>query len=802
MSEPANPPVRPPASQPVFHLIPHTHWDREWYLTRAEFKARLVPVMEDLLAGLERDRTARCVLDGQTILLRDYLHTAPADEARIAALVARGALEIGPWYVLSDLLIPSGDSLRKNLELGALDCARFGRRLEVLYSPDAFGHPGELPALAAEFGLRRAVIRRGLGRPGGRDLDRYRWTTPGGAEVLVHHLPAGGYDIAIDLMRPSADLAAGWAALRNELVARAGGGEVAVFLGADHHAVPVTAPVLAAALRGIDPALEIRVSGLTEYFEALEGAGPDATTIQGELRRGDGHTWVLPGVHSARARLKRRHGDVELQLARIAEPLAQLAHGHGGRDQDGLLGAAWRTLLECQFHDTLAGTTSDAVQREQEVRLATVQAIAGAVTAASVETLTGVDPDRIRQTGEAGVLAEWNPCGRARQGIRTAELVFFRRDVLVGAPSGRIPRQGAGFAGATLVTADGGMLPIQALGVQRGQHRSDAMYAYPDQDEVDRVWIAYAGQPIRGFGTGTLSPKPGPALVPDLLLKAEPGVVGNRYINVRVARNGALTIEDKRNGARLGELGECTDEADAGDLYTFSSGGDRPIRGGRPVSQTVMAAGPLVGAMDTRWEMRSAGDGEIRIRQLVLVYADSPIVRIRLEIENEATGHRLRARFPVPGAETTLAGTALGSITRRLDLPEAQHPSEYLPPAAPAHRYVAMTAGGPGVAVLSPGFFEYAWDEDRDVSVTLLRAVGELSRDGLPERPGHAAWPTATPDAQEPGLHTIHLALVPILASEAGDVARLEELWEDAFLPVQTWWLGPPAGAGDVKRET
>src|SRR5688500_19811227 len=160
-----------PATSPALtlHLITHTHWAREWYLTRAAFQARLVPVVDEVIAQLERDPEARFVLDGQTALLEDYLAVRPGQEGHLAALVDRGALEIGPWYILSDLLIPAAVSLRRNLELGAGDAARFGQRLVVLSSPDAVGHPAELPALAAEFNLRRAVVRRGLGRPGGED---------------------------------------------------------------------------------------------------------------------------------------------------------------------------------------------------------------------------------------------------------------------------------------------------------------------------------------------------------------------------------------------------------------------------------------------------------------------------------------------------------------------------------------------------------------------------------------------------------------------------------------------------------
>src|SRR6185295_6293438 len=126
-----------------------------------------------------------------------------------------------PWYVLSDLLIPSAASLRRNLAEGARDAARFGGRLDVLYSPDAFGHPAALPTLAAEFGLRRAVVRRGLGRPGGKDRDLYRWEAPDGASLLVYHLPAAGYDAAIGLAAAGAELAQRWALIRRELVERA-----------------------------------------------------------------------------------------------------------------------------------------------------------------------------------------------------------------------------------------------------------------------------------------------------------------------------------------------------------------------------------------------------------------------------------------------------------------------------------------------------------------------------------------------------------------------------------------------------
>src|SRR2546426_295261 len=111
----------------IFHLIPHTHWDREWYLSRAPLQARLVGVVDDLIARLQADPAYRSfLLDGQTILAEDYLRARPDREADVRALVKTGRLQLGPWYVLPDEQIPSGEGLVRNLLLGAAGAERLG----------------------------------------------------------------------------------------------------------------------------------------------------------------------------------------------------------------------------------------------------------------------------------------------------------------------------------------------------------------------------------------------------------------------------------------------------------------------------------------------------------------------------------------------------------------------------------------------------------------------------------------------------------------------------------------------------
>src|SRR3989475_5226412 len=177
----------------IFHLIAHTHWDREWYLPQAAFQARLVGVLDELIERLRADAGYRSfLLDGQTVLVADYLRARPERESDLKALVKTGRLQVGPWYVLADELIPSGEALVRNLLLGAADGERWGARLDVLYSPDAFGHPAILPTLAREFGLRSGVVWRGLGGGGGPEGGPYPGGGPHGREGLPWDLPPPG----------------------------------------------------------------------------------------------------------------------------------------------------------------------------------------------------------------------------------------------------------------------------------------------------------------------------------------------------------------------------------------------------------------------------------------------------------------------------------------------------------------------------------------------------------------------------------------------------------------------------------
>jgi alpha-mannosidase len=775
------------------HLIPHTHWDREWYLPRAAFVARLIPAFDDLLDRLDASPEFRSFfLDGQTVLLEDYLRVRPEQRARVAALVRAGRLQVGPWYVLADEIIPSGESLIRNLLLGRADTEALGGRAAVMYSPDAFGHPAAWPALAAEFGISHGVLWRGLGGEPGQEGDLFRWYAPDGRSILLHHLPPDGYEAGSGLVDDPLRLRQAWSGLKPVLVRRAATSHLAVTVGADHHAAPAAIGRVRDLLAALEPNAEVRVSRFDEYFRAVEAQANGVPTLRGELRWSYGYTWTLQGVQATRAPLKRRHAEAELLLERTAEPLAALAFAAGRGDRRPLLRDTWRTLVRSQFHDSIGGCTSDAVARRVAGRLDDALEAGRELARSSLDALTGNDPDRAREHPEdtAPRLVLWNPTARERSGaVVVADLTWFRRDVLVGPPGAREPRRGDGARAIALLGADG-PIALQPLGRVTGYERLDAPRHYPDQDEVDVVRVAFRAPALPGLGLTVLEPAERQRAVVDTAVRAGPRSLDNGLLALTIAQDGTVTLADRRSGLLYPALLALESAGDAGDTYTWAPrAGDRVRRMPGPVGVRTLARGPLVAALEVRGRL-TVPTGYVDVRLILTLHAGSAVLRCTVLLDNRATDHRLRLRVPtgVPGVAAA-AGSQFGTVMRAAPTATGHYARETPVATAPAQRFVAVADSVRGLAVLAPGFFEYELGANGDLRVTLLRAVGQLSRDDLPTRPGHAGWPAATPLAQCLGSDRLQLALVPIEAADLWAASRLAEEWEDVFLPPRALWL-------------
>ena len=157
-----------------------------------------------------------------------------------------------------------------------------------------------------------------------------------------------------------------------------------------------------------------------------------------------------------------------------------------------ILRQAWRELVQCQFHDSICGTCSDDVAKSLEVRFTDVEASANDIVHVALNRVVGHDPDRAREQAEARrpALVVWNPAARRRSGVTTAEITFFRQDVLVGPPGPRKPARGPGYKAFSLRNAAGETIPVQAIDVQQGLERSTPRGTTPI-----RIWWTWQWLP-------------------------------------------------------------------------------------------------------------------------------------------------------------------------------------------------------------------------------------------------------------------------------------------------------------------
>jgi 2-O-(6-phospho-alpha-D-mannosyl)-D-glycerate hydrolase len=774
------------------HLVSHTHWDREWYLPVERFRQRLVALVDELIddpPGAEES----FLLDGQAIVLDDYVRVRPDRARAIGELLRERRLEAGPWYVLADELIPSGEALVRNLLAGRRTLARFGASAPpVLYCPDSFGHPAALPSIATGFGLGVIVLWRGYGSRRFPPGDTAWWTAPSGERVLLYHLSRGGYELASNLPVDAEGAEARWAAMREQLAPRSTTGVVLLPHGADHHARQVEYRAAVNAVEAAGARDAVHRSSLLRFQRALvERASHSALpSVDGELRDSYGYAWTLQGTFATRAHEKRLNALAERALIRDAEPWNALA-SRDKRSRRALLDEAWRTLLEAHPHDTLCGCSIDDVAAAMELRLGSAINQAAGVREDAVLDLVGYDAAVARTKKE-----EWqpvalirNPAPRRRTGVAVVEIEEFIADVPVGPGSAPVAKA-AEAPSPRRTPSIAGLGAVQVLGRETRNARVESPRHYPDNDlvAVTRVAAWVADAPAYGIVSRPIGRRTRAAAAPTDRVTTTPRSMENASLAVSVDPDGTVSLEHLSTGRRVASLIRFEDNADVGDLYTPAP---RPracrvqLRGVRRVHR-----GPLRGelALSARITDTNASRGAVAVDVAIRLVLDAGASHLVLALtgNNQRDDHRLRILLSTDVEQADVwADAAFGPVRRVPIAPSADETQdERVPPTAPLHRYVSLFDDARGCTVLSDGLAEYEWRDDGSVAVTLVRAVGELSKSDLPERPGHAGWPVPTPRAQCHGPFATNLAFMFHGPRDSATIDSIERAADDFLSPM------------------
>lgn len=773
-----------PRDAVTIHVVSHTHWDREWYASLARFRQRLVALVDELIDDPPADG-ASFLLDGQMVVIDDYLDVRPDRADALRTLLVRGAIEAGPWFVLADELIPGAEALVRNLLAGRRALARLGGAAPpVLYCPDSFGHPAALPALAAGFGMNLIILSRGFGSARWPAHDFTRWIAPSGEMSVLYHLSKKGYDIGENLPADPVQARERWAAMRDDLLARSRFGVALLPNGADHHARQTRLAEALVALHDAARPNDVRGSSLSAFAADVRARAVSATLaeVRGELRDSYGFMWTLQGTFATRAHQKRRNARAERLLVRDAEPWAALARLRGAPSRAPLVHAAWRSVLLSHPHDTLCGCSTDDVARAMDARLDDADAQSAGIREDAIHDLIGYVPDAAREQR-----AEWKPmvvvrnaAARTRSGVAILRVSSFVSDVRVGANASPGPVEQA----TPSTRAIGDVLCQQVLARRMEHERTEAPRHYPDDDIVQIADIAAWVDDVPGYGVRCLphrarakrSDPPNPARSGDRQ-------ISNGRVTVAVDAMGGVTLTDSASGRTVTSALVWDSRTDLGDLYTASVRDQRFVptfRGAR-----VTHRGPVRAAIETRWTFGAARE-RTDARVTCIIDADAPFVRIHADGVNGASDHHLRLGLATGvRAARVFADAMFGPVERkRLDVSPRDAAMEQPPPTDPLHRYVTLCTDAAGATLFSDGLAEYEATDEGVVFVTLVRSVGELSRNDLPERPGHAGWPTSTPEAQCHGPFAAELAVMLHGPRDTTTIDLIERTADDVLLPL------------------
>ncbi|MCK2221490.1 alpha-mannosidase [Actinomadura sp. ATCC 31491] len=814
-------------------VVPHTHWDREWYEPFQRFRLRLVALLDEVLDTMEREPGYHFTLDGQLACVDDYLEVRPENRDRIAALVEAGRLAIGPWQILLDEFLCSGENIVRNLELGMDRADKLGGAMPVGYLPDMFGHTAQMPQILRKAGLLHACVYRGV--PSAVVTDAFAWVAPDGTAIRTQYLPAGGYGNGAHLFHDPAGLAERAAAFVATMRRWHGPeGPLLAMYGTDHSAPVRGLPEMVAAIGA-------RMDTLSGYITANNGAYDGDVDglprVTGELRS-HARANILPGVISVRAHVKQAMGRAERMVERYAEPLAAL---WGGEWPGRFLDMAWWRLVDASGHDSVTGCGVDETAQQVAARIAEAEHLGQAVRdMVTARLAAGVPSD--------GVLVV-NPTPAARAGVVLLDVAG--SDPLVDAAGATVPLQPLEYAPTLLLDEE--MDPATALtfihGTELyGQHitgwsaedgvltftvaRESALaFDVADlRDALDGVTrVRILAEPRRTvaalvqappLGHTSLRPRPAdqvftasrtegavPAGSHDpacwlasgsapLPVRCDGQTLDNGLLRVTIAADGTLTLFGA-DGTTVTGAGRIVDGGDVGDTYNYAPPAeDLLVTDPVQMESELVHSGPLVAAVDVRRAYRwpAAGDGvpdtpevpaprrasrteEVVVATRVELRAGEPFVRLHVEFDNRCADHRVRLHVPLPEPATQSHAEGQFAVVTRGLTAEAGCGETPLP-TFPASGWVA--AGR--VAALLEHVTEYELTGDGDLALTLLRSVGYLSRNRNALRPEPAGPQLPTPAAQSRGLRTVRLALMPCASWQ--DVPPAAEVFRHDLLTV------------------
>ncbi|RAP30462.1 Alpha-mannosidase [Brevibacillus laterosporus] len=759
------------------HIVPHMHWDREWYFSTEESRILLVNNMEEIMEMLENNPDyPYYVLDGQTSILEDYFTVKPENKERLKKLVQAGRLIIGPWYTQTDEMVVGGESIVRNLLYGIKDSEEYGEYMKIGYLPDSFGQSAQMPMILNGFDISYSIFWRGTSERHGTDKTEFYWKTDDGSKVLVQLFPLG---YAIGKYLPEDEKELQKRIDKYFTVLDHGATTDNIILPNGHDQMPIQKNIFTVMdkLRKLYPEREFFLSKYENVFTELEKQ-KDLPTLQGEFLDGK-YMRVHRSIFSTRMDIKAANARIENKITNILEPLASLAYSLGFEYHHGLIELIWKEIMKNHAHDSIGCCCSDKVHREICNRFFLAEEkIDQLINFYKRKIVDSMDSEK-----QYDRLTAFNLLPYERTEVVTSSVMTKLKSF-------------------KLVDKDSNELDFEIIGSE-----------ITDPGLIDRQIVHYGNyDPFIKYTIQLKDTLPAMGYKTYFVVECDENVknsfvstnkVVTEFYEITVNPNGTLNIFDKKLNQSFENVLLLENGGDDGDEYDYSPlpneeliYSDNAANVKTEISQNQYGATinmEYTLAVPSNLEKRKAQlvDGAVEVHIVVTVPNHKPVIEVKFEVNNYAKDHRLRALIPTNIASSfSISDNQFGSIKRNvvdsaIHVWEKEGWDERPDSIYPMLSFVGLSNDNHGVSILTNSTREYEiiGEEFDTIAITLFRSIGFLGKEEMLRRPGRPSGiKLPTPDSQMIGKLTLDFAITT--HTQQSNVARIAK---EYLTPVETY---------------
>lgn len=736
------------------HVVPHSHWDREWYFTTSRSKIYLMNNFKNVLRLLkENNGYDSYTLDGQASLLDDYLSWCPEDKDLISDLVHEGKLIIGPWYTQTDQMVISGESIVRNLLYGMNICKKFGPYMNVGYVPDSFGQSAAMPQIYKEFGIDDTLFWRGVSDDDVKQSE-FKWKGEDGSIVNAYQIQSGYYiggDIPEDIEELKEYLhkdpfKKNWERSSTDQVVFPNGFDQAP-------ARENLVELLNQMSELYKNEFNFKISNYEKYIKSIKEKQPILEEIAGELLNGK-LMRIHKSISSSRSDLKKLNTEVQNYLVNILEPLLTLSNTMGFDYPVEVVKEIWKLMFENAAHDSIGSCVSDTTNEDVYLRYKQARDLAENLAELKMREIV------MRINCDSDITATaFNLSGRSKSGIVETDFYVPQLDFSIKDSSGNEYEY-------TITKFEDQTDYI--LG--QGNVLDSAKDTYKPE-KVYKVHIAIHFENLPAFGYKNfyldLEGNTHKRSVESYKTQIE-----NEFYKINVNKDNTLDILDKVTGKIYKNQAIIEENGDDGDSFNYSPPRqDLVVRSSEFKPKIIVEESELIKRMELQYDFIVPGNLDDRLIGLrnsqlpvslsITLKKSSPIIEFKFNVDNRfVDSHRMCVVIDSDiASKFSKADHQFGSIQRpvvrkEMSLWETEPEKWNEVPISieTCQSFVTLDNVERGVAVIPKGVREYEiiGDGFNSIRLTLFRTYGFMGKENLLYRPGRASGETviATPDAQ------------------------------------------------------